>query len=258
MPLNLSCREFGRGPPVIILHGLFGSGRNWQTVAHRLAGRFRVLTPDLRNHGESPHAASMSYAEMAADVAALAERLALGPVALVGHSMGGKVAMHFALSRPSQTRRLVVVDIAPVAYSHDFDPLIEAMLALPVARLSSRSEADAFLAVRVPSAPLRQFLLQNLVRDGAGYRWRLGLPEIAANMPRLLGFDEPEPAAQYDGPALFLAGEQSGYVQPRGRKEAAARFPHARFQVVPAAGHWVHAEQTDAFLEHVSTFLEGR
>ena len=257
MPLTLRYREFGRGLPVLILHGLFGSGRNWQTVAHRLAGSFRVVTPDLRNHGESPHAGTMSYADMAGDVAALAERLDLGPVTLIGHSMGGKVAMHFALARPSQTRRLLVVDVAPVTYAHDFNPIVEGMLSLPVARLTSRDEADAFLASRVRSAPLRQFLLQNLVRDGAGYRWRLGLAEIAANMPRLLGFDEPGTGAHYDGSTLFLAGERSDYIRLQDRTEACARFPNARFEAVPGAGHWVHVEQTDLFMRHVSAFLEG-
>ena len=253
--LALSYREFGDGPPIVILHGLFGSARNWQTLARRLAHAYRVVTPDLRNHGESPHARSMSYADMAGDVAALIEALALGPVALIGHSMGGKVAMHFALAHPERICRLVVVDVAPVPYAHDFDTIIEAMLSLPLAQLSSRKEADAFLASRIAAGTLRQFLLQNLVTEGAGYRWRIGLEAIAANMPLLLGFDEPAAGARYGGPTLFLGGEDSDYIGPDYREAIEARFPNARIEMVPGSGHWVHAEQADAFMRHVTAFL---
>lgn len=255
MALALSCREFGEGSPVVVLHGLFGSARNWQSVARRLAQTYRVLTPDLRNHGDSPHARSMSYAEMADDVAALLESRLSGPAALIGHSMGGKVAMHFALAHPERICRLAVVDVAPVSYAHDFDTVIEGMMSLPVARLSSRREADAFLAGRIASPPLRQFLLQNLVNDGDGYRWRIGLEAIAANMPLLMGFEPPAADARYDGPTLFLGGAESDYIRPDYRAAIEARFPNARVEMIAGAGHWVHVEQPDAFLRQLSAFL---
>lgn len=240
---------------MLILHGLFGSGRNWRSVAQRLAESGRVIVPDLRNHGASPHAGSMSYADMAGDVAGLLENLNCGPATLLGHSMGGKVAMHFALAWPARTRRLIVVDVAPVAYKRDFNPIVEAMLSLPLARLGSRREADAMLADRIHPARLRQFLLQNLVHDAEGYRWRLGLEQIAANLPGLLGFEEPANPGRYTGPSLFLAGDQSDYIKSDYRGAITTRFPNARVETVPGAGHWVHAEQQEEFIRHVQAFL---
>lgn len=255
MSLTLSYREFGEGLPVVILHGLFGSARNWQSIARRLAQTYHVLTPDLRNHGDSPHARSMSYAEMADDVAMLVESRVSGPVTLIGHSMGGKVAMHFALAHPGRTRRLAVVDVAPVPYAHDFNSILEGMMSLPVAQLSSRKEADNFLARRIASLPLRQFLLQNLVKEGQGYRWSIGLEAIAANMPQLLGFDPPAADARYEGPTLFIGGAESDYITPDYRAAIDAHFPNARVEFVAGAGHWVHAEQADAFLRRLGAFL---
>nr|MDQ2804639.1 alpha/beta fold hydrolase [Pseudomonadota bacterium] len=197
----LHAQAMGEGAPVCVLHGLFGAGMNLRTAARRLAAARRVLLLDLRNHGSSPHIPTMSYAEMAADVReTLAAQDAL-PAALLGHSMGGKVAMHLALNEPEAVPCLLVADIAPVAYGPHFHDLVAALRALRLTPALTRAEASALLAPSVPDAALRTFLLQNLRFEGAP-AWRIGLTEIAANLPALEGGDAP-PGARYDGPTLF-------------------------------------------------------
>lgn len=240
-------------PPLVILHGLFGSGRNWATAARRLARLRRVVTVDLRNHGESPRAAGMSYGEMAGDVAAFLEAERLRPAVLLGHSMGGKVAMTLALAEPEAVAGLIVVDIAPVAGRAEHGALVRALQALPVARLASRAEADAALAPAVPDATLRGFLLQNLVRRGEGYAWRIGLEAIAAALPALGDFTAD---GRYDGPALFIAGGASDYLRPEHEGAIRALFPAARIERIAGAGHWVHADAPEAFLALTERFLE--
>ena len=243
--------EAGEGPSVALLHGLFGQGRNLGAVQRGLASRHRVLALDLRNHGASPHDAVMSYPAMAGDVLeTLAERGAL-PVALVGHSMGGKVAMQVALQRPEAVRRLLVADIAPVAYRaggfHAYAAAMAALLPGPA------SAADQALAEAVPDAAVRAFLLQNRRPDGS---WRIGLPEIARALPAIEGWDPPA-RARYEGPALFLRGERSGYVREEHRPAIRALFPAARFVTLREAGHWVHADNPAGFLQIVQAFAGG-
>lgn len=248
----LEAHEEGAGPPVVVLHGLFGAARNWRSVQRALSGRFRVIALDLRNHGASPHARPMDYPAMAADVrATLAERGAV-PAALVGHSMGGKVAMTLALARPDLVSRLAVVDIAPVAYQPAHRALIAAMIGLRLAPDLTRAAADAALAEVVASPAERGFVLQNL-RLAPAPRWRLGLAEIASGMAAIEGFEAPE-GAVYAGPALFIAGARSSYIRPEHHEPIAARFPAAR-HVTIAAGHWVPAEAPEAFLLVTTAFL---
>jgi esterase len=247
----------GGGAPVVILHGLFGSARNWGTIARRLAERHRVLALDLRNHGASPWTKSMGYRAMAADLRAFIERRRLAPVALVGHSMGGKVAMTLALETPDLVERLAVADIAPVRYAPALGAYVEAMRGIDFGRATRRAEVDARLAERVPEAGIRQFLLQNLVHEGGGLRWRLNLETLGAAMPELSDFPDFPEGAAYAGPTIFVAGARSDYVQPEHRAAIRRLFPKASLVRLRDAGHWIHAERPDAFLETLLPFLDA-
>ena len=256
MALELAHDAFGEsGSPVVILHGLLGSARNWTGIAKELAADHRVFALDLRDHGRSPWAATMGFDEMAGDVATFVERHRLGAVALIGHSLGGKVAMRLALTRPELIERLVVVDVAPVAYAHTFGPFIEAMRQVDLAAVQRRSDADLQLFDPVPDAVLRNFLLQNLVKTDAGFAWRVNLEALAANMDELLGFPAPAADAAYRGPTLFIAGSRSHYLQPEHRPLLERLFPHAEHVTIAGAGHWPHVERPAEFLGHVRRFF---
>jgi len=255
MPLALYYEVFRAGVPLVILPGLFGSTGNWRPMARRLAVKYRVLVVDLRNHGRSPHADSMTYEEMAEDVLMLLDKQGMARVALLGHSMGGKVAMSFALAYPNRVGALVVADVAPVRYGRHMDELLAALLNLPIASLRHRSEADAALAMHIEDERLRQFLLQNLERDGTGFRWRVNLGAIAMNMDSLVGFPDFDARIQYHGPTCFLAGGLSRYVRPEHWDAVVARFPNARLVTLPEAGHWLHAEAPEEFLAAILEFL---
>lgn len=254
----LESLEFGAGRPVIILHGLFGSARNWATIARRLGESRRAIALDLRNHGGSPWTDAMDYPAMAADV-----RDAIAPFgrsAVVGHSMGGKTAMTLALLYPGLVERLAVVDIAPVAYSgrHHGD-YIRAMRGLDLSHVSRRAEAEAGLKAGIPDPALRAFLLQNLViGETGGPGWRLNLAALERALPDIMGWPEDLLAGRrYDGPVQVLAGERSDYVHPEHHDRIRAYFPRAEIVAVPAAGHWPHAEQPEAFLRLLQPFLES-
>jgi len=252
----LNVLEAGSGPPVALLHGLFGRAQNFGALSRRLAGRFRVLSLDLRNHGASPHAAGMEYAALAADVVeTLAARGAL-PACVLGHSMGGKAAMTMALLHQDAVKGLVVADIAPVAYAHANGRIAQAMLALELVPGFSRAEASRALAEAVPDEAVRSFLLQNL-EFGAAPGWRIGLAEIAAGIAGIEGWPELDAGVVYGKPALFLAASRSDYVRPESHGAILARFPAASFETLEA-GHWLHAEQPDAFGLMVLDFLEKR
>lgn len=245
--------DAGSGPPVALLHGLFGAARNFGVVQRGLLDRFRVLALDLRNHGVSPHAADASYAAMAGDVLETLAALGAPRAALVGHSMGGKVAMTAALLRPDSVTRLLVADIAPVRYEPHYRAHAEAMRAIPLTSGLTRAESSAALAPAVPDPGIRAFLLQNL-QLGAQPAWRIGLDEIAAALPGIEGWDPP-PGAQYAGPALALSGARSDYVLPEHRPLFRALFPAMRFATLRDAGHWLHADQPEAFTATVGAFL---
>lgn len=254
MTLDLAHQQNGAGPPLVIAHGLFGQARNWATVARALADKRRVIALDMRNHGESPWAESMTYAEMAEDVAAVIAGLPEGRAEVVGHSMGGKAAMVMALRQPELVERLVVVDIAPVSYEAErLMPYVEAMRRLELSALGSRKEADAALARSVGEPGIRNFLLTNLVRGDQGLGWSLNLDAIARAMADLADF--PDIDGQYDGPALFLAGGRSPYVPEQVEGAITALFPKAEIRRIPEAGHWVHAEAPQAFIKELKRFL---
>lgn len=240
-------------PTLLIAHGLFGSARNWGAIARRLAEDRQVIAVDMRNHGESPRASSQTYPEMAADLAEVI-RAEGAPCDVMGHSMGGKAAMVLALTQGALVNRLVVADIAPVAYGHSHAGLITAMRGLDLRRLDSRGEADRRLAASVPDAGVRAFLLQSLDLAADPPRWRLGLDVLEAAMDGLTGW--PEVAGRFDGPTLFLAGALSDYVRPEHRATILRLFPNARQAKIPGAGHWLHAERPREFEAAVRAFLD--
>lgn len=241
------------GPPLALLHGLFGRRANFAGVAHILARTRRVVTLDLRNHGSSPRAEAMDYPAMAADVTETLAALAALPCVLVGHSMGGKVAMATALAEPAAISRLMVVDMAPVAYPPHFRVISAAMRDLALTPGLTRAAASAALAGTVPDPAMRAFLLQNL-RVGAEPAWTCGLDEIAAALPRIGGW--PDIVGRYDGPTLFLHGACSDYVRPEHHVTIRALFPRATFAALPTA-HWVHAEDPEGFVAAVTAFADG-
>jgi pimeloyl-ACP methyl ester carboxylesterase len=270
---RLHARTVGEaGPHVVFVHGLFGQGKNWATIAKGLSDRHRVTLLDLPNHGHSPWTDRADYLDMAEMVATELERLG-EPVTLVGHSMGGKVAMQLALRRPELVRALVVVDVAPVEYptrggrtddpdeeASPFAAFIAAMQAIDLDTLRNRTDADRALQEAVPSTMVRGFLLQSLVREGlgddGGWRWRLNLDALERDLDRLRGFPEPPEGAHYDGPVLWVAGANSTYVLPEDRGRMEALFPSTRLVRIKGAGHWVHSEQPEIFVETLRRFLE--
>ena len=249
----LHAEQAGAGPPVVLLHGLFGQGRNLGVVARALAPSHRVISLDLRNHGASPHAAGMDYRVMAADVMDTLAALHALPAALLGHSMGGKTAMALALTQPGAVSRLLVADIAPVAYAHGNAAILAALRGIAVRPETTRAEVIAALAAVVPDAPVRAFLAQNFV-PGPAPRWRIGLAEIAGAIGDLEGWPD-FASARYPGPVLFVAGGLSAYVRPDDYPAMRAHFPAFDVQVIAGAGHWLHAEQPLAFTAAASRFL---
>lgn len=242
----------GAQPPLVIAHGLFGSGRNWGVIARRLAEDRPVIAVDMRNHGDSPFLASHSYADLAAD---LAEVIAAhgGRADVLGHSMGGKAAMQLALTQPDRVRRLIVADIAPVAYGHSQNHLIAAMQAMDLTGLVSRSEADQRLGQAITDPALRAFLLQSLDLRADPVRWKFNLEVLKAEMDAITGW--PCTAGRFDGPALFVTGALSDYVRPEHRAGIVAQFPQARFTELEGAGHWLHAERPREFEAALRDFL---
>lgn len=245
----------GDGPDLLLLHGLFGAGKNLGAIARGLASEFRVVSLDLRNHGASGHAADMRYATLAADLADTMDALGIGRAVVAGHSMGGKAAMMLALTAPARVSALVAMDIAPIAYGHDYDSYLAAMRALPLHPGLTRHEADAALADAAPDAAMRSFLLNNLVLAPAPH-WRLGLAEIASAMDDLIDWRDPEPLVPYDGPALFLCGGKSPYVPARAHAPIRARFPNATIETLDGVGHWLHAERPAEVLAALKGFLQ--
>lgn len=237
-------------PGLLIAHGLYGSARNWGVIAKRLSDTRRVTAVDMRNHGASPWFDTHSYEDMAAD---LAEVIAAegGPWDVMGHSMGGKAAMVLALTRPDLVNRLIVADIAPVAYGHSQLPYVEAMKAVDLSRIERRSDAGAQLLEKVDNPELVPFFLQAL--DLKERRWLLNLDTLAREMPKITGF--PDITGVYEGKCLFLTGAESDYVRPEHRTRIKTLFPRAQFAKIPGAGHWLHAEKPREFEAVVREWL---
>ncbi|HIJ62473.1 MAG TPA: alpha/beta fold hydrolase [Rhodospirillaceae bacterium] len=252
--VELNALVTGEGDPLIILHGLFGSARNWNAIARQLADIRQVHALDLRNHGASPWHDDMGYERMAEDVADYMQRRGLMPADLLGHSMGGKTAMILALKRPELVERLIVVDIAPVSYTREIMPdYIRAMRRVDLAKAGSRAAVEAEIAPVITDPRLRAFLMQNLLIDHGRLSWRVNLAGIAADLPELIAF--PAVHGSFDGPTLFLAGEHSDYIRPRDEPLIHRLFPASRLTEIGQSGHWPHADQTERFVELVRGFL---
>jgi pimeloyl-ACP methyl ester carboxylesterase len=252
--VNLSYRLYGSGVPLLILHGLFGSGTNWRSVATQLGANFSVYTIDLRNHGESSWSAEMNYPAMAEDVREFIEAHGLGAVHILGHSMGGKVAMEFTARYPGHVKRLVVVDITPRKYGGDHDEILEAMRSIDPAIAPSRSSIDASLAGKVPDSAVRAFLLTNLKRqESGGYHWKINLEAIRDQYKNLT--EAVAVNARVDKPVLFILGGRSSYVSEEDRARIRKVFIDAEFVTIRHAGHWVHADAPDEFVAHIRSFL---
>lgn len=243
----------GDAPHLVIVHGLFGSARNWGVIAKRLSDRGPVTAVDMRNHGQSPWSDSHSYADLAGDLADTIHAIG-GPVDVVGHSMGGKAAMALALTRPELVRRLVVADIAPVTYSHSQMQYVEAMRAVDLSRVEKRADAAAQLAETVPEKTLQSFFTQSL--DVANRAWVLNLDVLAAEMDKIVGWPD-HIEGTFENPVLFLAGGDSDYVSRDHRDRIRGYFPKARFAALPGTGHWLHAEKPREFEASVRAFLDA-
>lgn len=256
MALELACGDTGSGPAVVLVHGLLGNGRNLQPLAQALADRHRVLTPDLRNHGRSPHSPVMDYPALAADLVALLDRHGIEKATLIGHSLGGKAVMATTLLHPERVSRLAVLDMAPVPYREFLGELLQTLEQMPLTTITSRSEADTWLAHQgIDDSRLRAFLLQNLSRSDDGFRWRVNLDVLLRQRQTLTGFPNDEPA--WGGPTLFLHGADSDYVLPKHHEAVRRLFPQAGIEAIPDAGHWLHADQPDAVADRLRAFLDA-
>ncbi len=251
--MKLFYKQYGQGTPLIILHGLFGGADNWHSLATQLADQFHVVVPDLRNHGQSPHHPETNYPVMAADVAELLATLDLPSAIILGHSMGGKVAMQLALTRPELVQKLIVADMSPRGYTPLHNEIIAALNALDAASFTSRTEIEEVLAGPIPSLNLRRFLLKNLGRAADGtFAWKINLAGLAQSYPHLR---TPVTGPPYPGPTLFLRGSKSEYIRATGEPTIRELFPHSRLTTIEGAGHWLHADNPEEFMRRVREFL---
>jgi esterase len=256
--MQLHFRQYSeQGEPLIVLHGLFGSSSNWGAHCKKFAEKYTVYGVDLRNHGESPHADEIDYQLMAADVKMLLGKLGIKQCYMVGHSMGGKVAMQLALTDPALISKLIVVDIAPVAYTNKADghrKIMQGMEALDLSAIRNRADAEAQLQAFVEDEATRKFILTNLVRDPeTGFKWRLNLSAIHNNYDKLR--EKLQGETPYEKPVLFVKGALSNYIHRKHEDEILRLFPAAKVKIVMEAGHWVHSERPQVFQKIALDFL---
>ena len=254
--LLLHSRKIGdNGLDFIILHGLFGSSKNWSSFSASLKNNFQVWTIDARNHGLSPHSYSMSYTEMAKDIFRFCVTNKLEKIILLGHSMGGKTAMKFALEYPDMIAALIVVDIAPVVYDHEHEQrdLIDIMKGLHLAKYTTRMEIEKKLLIKLPNKRLVAFLMTNIINRNGQFIWRIGLEQIAARIHELLNY--PETKCTFKGPVKFIGGENSEYLHHKYHKIIRRYFPETSITMLKNCGHWLHVERPNAFKKTVNEFL---
>ena len=253
MELNFS--RAGEGPPLLLIHGLFGSLENLGGIARLLAKRFSVYSIDLPDHGRSPHTESLSLGSMAAAVAGWLDSRQLGQISVVGHSLGGKVGMELALSDLAKVDKLVVMDIAPVKYPPHHEDIFAGLAAIHTENLATRSEADEILKQFVSETPIRSFLLKNLVKKNKGYAWRMNLPVLQQDYDEISAANTD--GARFFGDVLFIKGGDSEYIQQEHRQAILSRFPKANVKIVPGAGHWLHAEKPELLASIITRFMTG-
>ncbi|ROS04770.1 esterase [Sinobacterium caligoides] len=247
-------RELGQGAPVVLIHGLFGMGDNLLALAKSLAEQYRVILPDLAYHGRSPREGGVSHSEQAASVFATLDQLGIDSFRLLGHSLGGKVAMQMALLAPTRIESLIVVDIAPVHYlEHRHRNVFAALKAVPLDQISRRSDADRLMAVYVEDAGVRQFLLKNLYKDEeGGYNWRADIQALEQGYELIAR--GPDIEGSFQGPTLFIKGENSNYITRDAETMIRAYFPSFSFKMIAGVGHWLHAEKPALFNAMVARF----
>lgn len=252
--MKLNFRKYGQGHPLFVLHGVFGSSDNWQSLGKAFAEHFTTYLIDLRNHGNSPHSEEMTYDAMARDLKELMSSEGLKSIHLLGHSMGGKVAMHFATAYPQLVDRLIVVDIAPKYYPPHHQQIFEGFHSVDLANLQSRKDADNQMAEKIRDFGVRQFILKNLTRDEQGnYAWKVNLNALQKNIENI-GAGLPE-NQKSENPTLFIGGSKSDYLQDADHELIKQHFPKASIESVDGAGHWVHAEKPKELLALVLEFL---
>jgi pimeloyl-ACP methyl ester carboxylesterase len=251
--MQLNFKKIGSGQPLVILHGLFGSADNWYSISRELDQEFTMYLVDQRNHGDSPHDDEWNYTAMAEDLKELLDDQGLAKVFLMGHSMGGKVAMTFAVNHPERVERLIVADISPRYYPTHHDVIIDGLQSIDILTLKSRKEADDAMALHIPDLGTRQFLLKSLGRNAAGFIWKINLPVIIKNIEEIgMALKEGD---IYRGPTLFLAGAKSNYIQETDFPIILAHFPAYEYHQIANAGHWLHAEQPQAVVAEMRKFL---
>jgi pimeloyl-ACP methyl ester carboxylesterase len=255
--IELAFREYGKGAKtVVILHGLLGSSQSWQRAAKTLGGKYRVFALDQRNHGESPHTPEHSFAALRDDIEGFFEQHDLDQAYLLGHSMGGMAAMEFAFHYPERLQGLIIEDIAPRPYHSSSAGILEALAALPIERFTTRRQVEAELAQSISSPITRQFVLTNLVRkDDNSFGWRVNLPALQAFQAEMAAY-EALPQARFEGETLFLGGANSDYHLDHDYPLMLSHFPNSRLIMIPNAGHWIHFEAGEAFLEAVMRFVD--
>lgn len=251
--MELNYKKLGNGKPLIILHGLFGSLDNWFTISKELKDHYTLYLVDQRNHGDSPHSEEWNYLVMIEDIYELLEKEKLEKIYLMGHSMGGKTAMNFALKYPEKVEKLIVADIAPRYYAIHHQSILEGLNTLDLNKIHSRKEADQELAKYIPEIGVRQFLLKSLGRDSEGFMWKINLPVITANINEV-GKALPD-GKSFSGPTLFLGGSNSSYIQQSDLDDIDAFFPNNEVEFIAGAGHWLHAEQPEAVVAEIRKFL---
>lgn len=253
--MQLNFKTFGQGDPIIILHGLFGTLDNWQTIAKKLAEHYSVYIIDQRNHGRSPHVPELSYSLMADDLAEFMEQNWIYEAHIIGHSMGGKVAMQFALNYADMVNKLIVVDIGTEKNEPGHQLIFEALLGLELNQLKSRKDADEKMQSKIKDFGVRQFLLKNLTRNKEGsYQWKMNLGVIHENYENIL--DEVFGDEPFDRHCLFIKGGNSDYILEGDLNVIKQKFPIAELVTIENAGHWVHAEAPEVLLSTVLNFLE--
>ena len=252
--MQLHYHRSGQGRPLVILHGLFGTWENLGASVKALAEHWDVIAPDLRNHGRSPHSDEHSYPLMASDLVQLLDSLELESVSILGHSMGGKVAMEFALTYPARVDKLIVVDIAPVQYPPHHSDVFAGIAAIDLQSIKSRSEADQQLSQQVESPGVRAFLLKNLYREEGSFRWRANFTALERQYPHVAA----APArGAFSRPTLFVKGAKSNYLLNEYQQAVTERFSNVQLKIINDAGHWPHAEKPETFLRLVTRFLES-